>query len=505
MKKEKIISKFNIKNYSNQLEKVFIKKNFEARIKNFLSDMLYKIENSYEDYKDVKVEVKQKSEILEEIIEIIENECKEIEPIKERTSSSDREEGKIITYLNTKKMLYELYQIKQKQFEVNDKYSIIKKSLESTLNQGYSINGSEIIRDFDGWAWNIQQDEIEDKTNNFLYQTLMILVGNDFLSEWQNNKDEDYIIKLIEILERKYKTEKTEKILKTILQISIINYAEKNPDERERLINTEKNLTEEYEGINNKTEYLKNLSEKKKEITKQVKEIDETINNDRMLKQEFIKRNEFLSSNERVFSLSDFVEILQEEKKELMKELNNCNKKMEPLNFVKMKLEIENRLELLKEINLSEDTEKIYNKKIKELIKRVIEVFKIQIDSMLEKKDIINIIYKIRYYKSIPITNDEKVQDIANFDNLEKYAITIACKEKVLNIISKNITENYEIIKNVFKTDIINLEKIHLKVIKKQEKYLLEIYEDENKTASVNFEKLLELNISENKKIKLFI
>ena len=331
MKKEKIISKFNIKNYSNQLEKVLIKKTFEARIKNFLSDMLYKIENSYEDYKDVKVEVNPKNEILEEIIEIIENECKEIEIIKERTSSSKREEGKIITYLNTKKMLYELYQIKQKQFEIKDKYSIIKKSLESTLNQGYSINGSELIRDFDGWAWNIQQDEIEDKTNNFLYQTLMILVGNDFLREWQNNINEDYIVKLIEKLEKKYKTEKAEKIFKTILQISIINYIEKNSDEKARLVNIEKDLTKEYEYINNKTEYLKKLSEQKKNITKKVKEIDETINNDRMLKQEFIRKNENLSSNERIFSLSNFVEILQGEKEKLMKELNQCNKKMEPL------------------------------------------------------------------------------------------------------------------------------------------------------------------------------
>lgn len=505
MKKEKIISKFNIKNYSNQLEKVLTKKTFEARTKNFLSDMLYKIENSYEDYKDVKVEVKPKNEILEEIIEIIENECKEIEIIKERTSSSKREEGKIITYLNTKKMLYELYQIKQKQFEIKDKYSIIKKSLESTLNQGYSINGSELIRDFDGWAWNIQQDEIEDKTNNFLYQTLMILVGNDFLREWQNNINEDYIVKLIEKLEKKYKTEKAEKIFKTILQISIINYIEKNSDEKARLVNIEKDLTKEYEYINNKTEYLKKLSEQKKNITKKVKEIDETINNDRMLKQEFIRKNENLSSNERIFSLSNFVEILQGKKEKLMKELNQCNKKMEPLNFMKMKLDIENRLTLLNEINLAEDTQEIYNKKIKELIKLIIEVFKIQLDNSIEKREIIDIIYKIRYYKTIPITNNQKVQDITNFENLEKYVITIACKEKVINIISRNIIENYEIIKNVFQTDIIKLEKIHLKINKEQNKYILEIYEEENKTANISFENLAELNIAENKKIKLFI
>ncbi len=206
-----------MKNYSNELEKILAKKPFSADTKNFLSDMLYKIENSYEDYKNVKLTVKQKNEILEEIIEIIEQDCNEIEIVKEKTSTSSREEGKIITYLNTKKMLYELYQIKQKQFKVDSKYNIIKQSLESTLNQGYSINGSEIIRDFDGWSWNVQQDEIENKTNNFLYQTLTLLVGNDFLCEWQKSENDDYLLKLIEILESKYKTEKAEKILRLIL------------------------------------------------------------------------------------------------------------------------------------------------------------------------------------------------------------------------------------------------------------------------------------------------
>ena len=167
-----------MKNYSNWLEKSLTKKPFSVPTKNLLSDILYKIENSYEDYRDVKVEVKQKSAILEELINIIENDCKEIEIIKEKTSKSNREEGKIITFLNAKKMLYELYQIKQKKFRIENKYDIIQNSLKDTLNQGYSMNGNEIIRDFDGWAWNIQEDEIEDKINNFLYQTLLLLVGN---------------------------------------------------------------------------------------------------------------------------------------------------------------------------------------------------------------------------------------------------------------------------------------------------------------------------------------
>ena len=64
LKKDKIISKFNMKNYSNELERVLAKKTFSSSTKNLLSDMLYKIENSYEDYKDVKVEVNPKNKML---------------------------------------------------------------------------------------------------------------------------------------------------------------------------------------------------------------------------------------------------------------------------------------------------------------------------------------------------------------------------------------------------------------------------------------------------------
>lgn len=54
MEKEKLISKLNIKDYNNQLERILSKKNYSAETKNLLLNMLYKIETSYEDYNKVK-------------------------------------------------------------------------------------------------------------------------------------------------------------------------------------------------------------------------------------------------------------------------------------------------------------------------------------------------------------------------------------------------------------------------------------------------------------------
>ena len=71
MEKEKIIQKLKIKDYNEELEEVLDTKTFSKDVKNLLSSMLYKVENSYEDYKKTKVEVGSKKELLEEIVEII--------------------------------------------------------------------------------------------------------------------------------------------------------------------------------------------------------------------------------------------------------------------------------------------------------------------------------------------------------------------------------------------------------------------------------------------------
>ena len=91
----------------------------------------------------------------------------------------------------------------------------------------------------------------------------------------------------------------------------------KHQEERKRLIEVQTELSEEYKFVNDKKEYLREISEKKKNINKQICTIDETISNDMQLKQEFIRRNELLNSNERIFSLSNFVELLH--KKDILR------------------------------------------------------------------------------------------------------------------------------------------------------------------------------------------
>ena len=71
MKKERIFSLLNIKDYNNELEKILAKKNFSMDTKNLLLSMSYKIENSYNDYEKVKQEVLSRNKYMEKLISII--------------------------------------------------------------------------------------------------------------------------------------------------------------------------------------------------------------------------------------------------------------------------------------------------------------------------------------------------------------------------------------------------------------------------------------------------
>ena len=53
-KKEKLLRKIHMKDYTNSLEKILEDKQFSVDTKNLLLSMVYKIENSYKDYEKIK-------------------------------------------------------------------------------------------------------------------------------------------------------------------------------------------------------------------------------------------------------------------------------------------------------------------------------------------------------------------------------------------------------------------------------------------------------------------
>ena len=81
MKKERIFSLLNIKDYNNELEKILAKKHFSMDTTHLLLSMSYKIENSYNDYEKVKQEVLSRNKYMEKLISIIKTNCYEFNTI----------------------------------------------------------------------------------------------------------------------------------------------------------------------------------------------------------------------------------------------------------------------------------------------------------------------------------------------------------------------------------------------------------------------------------------
>lgn len=504
MEKEKFIIRINLKDYNNQLEKILSQKNFSEDTKNLLLSMLYKVETAYKDYSKVGIDIKPKKELLEELLEIISKDCKTIEIVREKQTKVNEKEGKITTYLNALPMLYAIYKIDSRKFKVLSDYEIIKPSLEIALNQGYAISSSEIIRNFDGWSWNNVSGEIENFLSNLIYQILKILVGEKFLTEWKTNSKEDHIQALIAKLRNNYKVKLADDLFKAINQLSILNNIENDKEERQRLINVQSILQKEFDELDNKKEYINKMQMEKQSLMKKIKQITDIIEDDRKLKDEFIIRNEKLSIEERIFSISDLVDILEEEKTNLMRAMNTYNKKMDLLNFDKTKEEVQNRLTLLKELKLEEQTD-IKNIKIKELLKLTMEAVKTQIEMTEEREKIIKLLYTIRYFSLIYINEKQQFKDIIDINKLQRFAVTKACKQRIITIFSQDIKENYEIIKSILQTNIIDLEKMYFKFIQAEGKILLEIYDENTLYSVVEFSELKDLNVKKNKKIKVFI
>ena len=518
-KKEDFFSKLNIKDYNNKLEDVLEIKSFSEGAKNILLNILYKIENAYDDYKKVKVETKTKREFLEETIDIIRKNCNNIELIKpklnEETKLKDKKfiselkNQKVISYPNEKNVFYGLCNLQDEKFIINQKYEFLKEPMQKLLNTGYIIDREEILRDFDGWAWNIVKEDIENFNYNIVYQNIKILLGNKFIEEYiSNNVSNDFI----DMYERKLKhiinEELTDKIYNATCKIAILEHIKNDKQKQEKQEQLKEKLQNELDKIENKKIYLQELANAKKIIGKEIKQIDEIINNSQKLREEFIKTNQQLKEEEKIFSLSEYSEILQNNRIDLLVQLKHYSTIMKPMNYVKTKIELRKKVELLNNLDMKSNFETQLSKLIIELQRDFLEGFKEKIRRIETKKEILEYIYLFRYYKLLPINNQIQIRDIEELQkdiiNTEKYLITRACNLKAINILCHNIEKNYKMIAQLLNSNIIDLEEMNLEFKKKDNNIIINIYDDNMIEGTLEYENNEELNVKFNKKIKLF-
>lgn len=496
MEREKIFSRFTARDYNAELEEILDKKDFSIDVKNLLLSMLYKIEASYKDYTMVKRFVDEQDEYIEEILRIIDKECKKIVVAKagtkeaeeiEKTNSKylvDKLEGSIwLMYPNEKLLLYTLYKLNDRQIYLDEKYNLIRIALSELLNNGEDINNTEILRDFNGWSWNTIDTEIPDIITNLVYQNLIYLLGIDFIKQWVHKEEfVDYMKLFQEKLIKEYGEENTKEILNQIYKISVITCTSKNEIEKKRLLEEKADLETELNRLNNKEALLDEISKLMKDSIKKIKQIDTILSDKNLLYNEFVKRNEKRPEYNKILNIVHMEEILNKERKKILVNIEKNNKLTEPNFYIQTKKNLEYQLELLQDIEVEKEHQE--QRKLQYAInlqKAFIKCFSIKVEKAMQKDDIIKLFYMLRYYNLLFIKNNERIYEQEELKNelnkLQQDLINKAFEIKAINIITTESNINNKIIKNILTSKIISIENINIELTESGTGLDIQIYD----------------------------
>lgn len=523
-KNDRFLEKIVKKDYNNELEKVLEKKYFEETVKSTLLSILYRIETSYKDYKQVKRNVETKEDFLENMIQIIEKDCDEIKLVKphseeskiigDRTFLVEKNKKRIICYHVERKLLYAIAKIAKNDKIIKENYFLIDKTLSNLIQVGNCINMVEPLRDFNGYSWTTIPVEMESVDHNLIYQNLILLVGYPFLNNWIRNKEVvlDYLELFQNRMEENYGEKNAKQWIEALKKISILLEAKFDKKSKEEMLRTKKKVEEKLEAIQNNQEFIEQTTKQKRKLTEEVREIDETMNNKEMLQKEYKKRNQRLPLEEKIFSIRILSKMMAEERNKKIQELEQLNDILKPQKFVKYKKELEEKEKYLVILDTKEIEKEIDKLKL-ELQKIFLKCFETKIDKCETKAEMTKLIYEFRYYCLLPYDNKnticERKELAKQIEKIGKKVLQQAHKIKVIQRFSKQEEMDYQLLKGIFQSRSINLEEIQVKLNKEKDKYLIQIFDENNLAENSELQETEPLNkrdlaIRFHKKVKAF-
>ena len=489
------------KDYSEELEEICESKRFDKEAQNLLLSMLYKADGAYNDYRTVKREVPSKEEFLENIIEIVKNYCKEIEiakpnselekelnksrckVVEEEPDNKYNKEQKVIFFPNEKVILYSI--IKAGLDKINTNLSLKDKSMLGAIQIGKCISSSEVIRDFNGFSWSQIVSEIESLECNAVYTDLTFLLGEKYVDNLKSSNIE----KLNTVVEAE--------LLEQMQKIATKFYLEYDENQARIVEQNLKKDKDELEKMEAGSEYVENISNIKKDLLNKIKEIDEQLNDPKELRNAYINHNKNLPNEQKIFSVSHYEEMIQKQRQDILNKIEEYNKLQNPIEFVKIKQELENRIKFAEEVNTIqiEDLQKVFFKDFSKIL-----------GDLNEKDRLIDYIYKIRYLKYLPVSQDKLMKDVIDFTDLEKNTIEKCIEKNVITPISNNAKTDYLLLKSLFETRNISIEGLLVKLNVKDGKLISEIYDGDilDSTNEVELPKGSNIHLRKTKKVKIF-
>lgn len=495
------------------LEMVLEQKDIDEKTKNLLQGILYKIEVSYSDYKKAKVINKTEKKYVDEIISNIKKRCNKIFTISfnEKISNSDISEEleknkfyvddkQIITYPIEEKLLYAIEKSINKKKIVNGKYGDFSKIISDFIITGKNIDRVEVLRDFNGWSWTTIKKEIENIRANLVYQTLQILLGEDFMQNWTLDTDGiiGYFDLLKNLINQKYGKDISVNFENLIKKICLLNESQNYYTLKKEYIQKLNNIQIKFKNMEEVTKYINDLTDEKKSIENKIAELQKIISSEKKLKEEYCKYNETVPLGKKIFSVKVLKNQIKAKILELLNRIEEINNDLTPYRFLELKEQINNEKTLIETIYYTKEEE---DKLFIEFEKIFLECFEKQLKD-LKTEELIKLIYKFRYYVLLPFDENKSIKDVEELSDkiieIKKELLKLA---KKLKIVSNNVP--FEVWTHIFETRIIELNQLYYKIFTEYDKKYVQIFDEK-----ISEEKYIINNIEKNKinkKIKIFI
>lgn len=503
--KENLFSK---NKYDVQIEALLDEKNYTDETKSLVLNILYRIENAYKDYQTIKQNVKQKSEIIEDIIDTIKYRCDTLEILNPEKKQAklyvDRLKKIIKTFPSEIDLLQAIYYIKTPSAKKIE--NIFEKATMMILEKGMAINGVEIIRDFNGWSWNNTLANDNSQYYNLIYQSLIILIGETELERIikSNNIIEEITEKMSDI----YGEDKTEDVISKLAKVCVLIYmsnSEKNKKDVEKYIDEKRAILHK---MQDKAKFIMDITSQNSEDTKNISKIDSILSSESLLKMKYSSKN----VSEKYKDIETYKASLIKYKNSLVNRMIENKKIMNPFEYIKLKENTQNELKTLNDIQLCFSMKNSIYASLIGLQRAIIECFYKKVAVYDLKKELISLVYEIRYYNNLPLEG-KKIKHIKplrnDLDTMQKAFINKLCNAKVIEEFSSNGNVNYGITKQIFKSNIIDLNKISVKLEYKDRKMEMEYYDNHDvvlrRAIKVDIDDYKNMNKKIGKKIRIFI
>ena len=204
-----------------------------------------------------------------------------------------------------------------------------------------------------------------------------------------------------------------------------------------------------------------------------------------------------MPNEKKIFSISHYEEMLQKERNELIEEIEKSNKYQNPIEFVKIKSELEEKINYYENLEILD-------------IQKLQEIFLCEFKKKIEKEElsekVMDYLYEIRYLKYLPLTSKTLMKDKMNFEDIESVVIQKGMETNLITPISNNKDTDYALLKSLFETKNIKLEDLSLRLEVKDGKLISEIYDGDmlDSTNYINLQKGSSVQIRKTKKVKIF-